>query len=416
MKMTPNATAPAPQRKPRAAHAPHLTNRPLAEALFAAASGDPLTVVTAPPGAGKTFTITHLAHQLATRMGLRVAIAAQTREQALDVANRTAALGAPTKMLLKRAAPRPQGLTQGVRTTHAGAIRGATGVIVATTARWQWTRTEAYTADILLIDEAYQLPYAALLAIGDLAPQVVMVGDPGQIDPVITGDTTRWEGHHTAPHLPAPIAMANAHPRHTTRVTLDQTHRLGPHTTAVAQLLYPALPFTSARPPEHVTHRGADLPEYATTPLHITAGPTDPTLTRTAADLALDLLDGATYTTVAGSRPLGPHDIAVIAPHVNQQSLIAAALAHHPDILVSTINAAQGLERPVVLAIHPMAGRRTTAEFATDLGRLCVTITRHRAHLNLITDTYTPGLLTPAATDAAIATNLAVLQALDAGC
>lgn len=57
------------------------------------------------------------------------------------------------------------------------------------------------------MDESWQCTYADLGALGAMAKQVVCVGDPGQIDRVVTGDVSRWEGSETAPDLPAPISL-----------------------------------------------------------------------------------------------------------------------------------------------------------------------------------------------------------------
>ena len=88
-----SATLPAVERAAPVAAA-HQTDPTLAAALFAAWSGDPAVVVASPPGAGKTRLVVHLAEQLHRRAGLEVAIAAQTRAQALDVTNRAVAVGA----------------------------------------------------------------------------------------------------------------------------------------------------------------------------------------------------------------------------------------------------------------------------------------------------------------------------------
>lgn len=63
----------------------------------------------------------------------------------------------------------------------------------------------------MVVDEAWQATYADLGALGAFAPQVVCVGDPGQIDPVVTGATRRWADTPTGPHLPAPVALLAAH-------------------------------------------------------------------------------------------------------------------------------------------------------------------------------------------------------------
>src|SRR3989442_9495592 len=98
-------TAPAaPAPKPAV---PHETDPAVAAAVFAAWSGDPAVVVASPPGAGKTRLVVHLAEQLHRRAGLEVAIAAQTRAQALDVTNRAVAVGAQVALLGARDSARP---------------------------------------------------------------------------------------------------------------------------------------------------------------------------------------------------------------------------------------------------------------------------------------------------------------------
>src|SRR5262249_40463331 len=67
-------------------------------------------------------------------------------------------------------------------------------------------------------------------------------------------------------------------------------------------------------------------------------------------------------------------------------SSVAARLADFPGVLIGTANQAQGLEREVVVVIHPLAGYRELPAFATDHGRLCVALSRHRAHATVIVD------------------------------
>jgi len=117
--------------------APHHTDPTLAAALFSAWSGDPAVVVASPPGAGKTRLVVHLAEQLHRRAGLRIAIATQTRTQALDVTSRAAAIGAKVALLGARESQRPAGLDR--RASYLGGVAHLgrwRGIAVATTARW----------------------------------------------------------------------------------------------------------------------------------------------------------------------------------------------------------------------------------------------------------------------------------------
>ncbi|WP_419708021.1 AAA family ATPase [Promicromonospora sp. NFX87] len=391
----------APATRPVPRPAAHTKNPTLARALYALWSGDPAVVVDSPPGAGKTHLITNLAEQLHRRAGMSVAIAAQTRAQAYDVANRTARTGAPVTFLGKVGAMRPTELEQGVTFASTRSMRPDAGIVVATTARWLVTDPNRWRADVLLVDEAYQMTWADFGALGALARdtgQVALVGDPGQIDPVVVADTRRWQRWASGPQVPAPAALRAAMGDAVTVLRLPQTWRLGPDTTDLIRALYD-LDFTSARPARSVLAPTA-LPEYAAHPITITSGVADPALILTAADLARTFATGsATVRTDDASHPVTPSNIAVIAPHVEQTTLLAAALADLPDIFVGTINQAQGLERDVVIAIHPLAGHPVAEEFATDLGRMCVALSRHRAHLAMVTDDRTPAVLARALRD-----------------
>jgi hypothetical protein len=83
----------------------------------------------------------------------------------------------------------------------------------------------------------------------------------------------------------------------------------------------------------------------------------------------------------------------VITPHVDQASAIAARLADVSGLLVDTANQAQGIEREAVVVVHPLVGYRDTPPFVLDTGRLCVALSRHRAHATVVIDTYTSVVL-----------------------
>jgi superfamily I DNA and/or RNA helicase len=72
---------------------------------------------------------------------------------------------------------------------------------------------------------------------------------------------------------------------------------------------------------------------------------------------------------------------------------VAARLADLPGVLIGTANQAQGLEREAVVVLHPLAGYREAPAFATDPGRLCVALSRHRAHATVICDVDTETVL-----------------------
>lgn len=361
-------------------------------------SGDALTVVPSPPGAGKTTLVALLAATLADRAGLRIAVAAQTRAQAAEVAARTGRLTTHVRLAWPKNQPTPDLSGTNATTTQKGRTltypNTGGGVIVATTARWLISDPGALAADVLIVDEAWQATYGDVGALGAFAAQAVLVGDPGQVAPVVTGSTDRWDGSPTAPNLPAPTALMAAHGDAVSRVTLRHTWRLGPATTALIQpACYPDLPFSSRRPPEHITLNDQPVPEVETLLVPAPGGPGDTTLLTALADRARTLIETGTLTTADGTRPMTADDLAVVLPHVSQAAAVRAMLADHPAALVGTANALQGMERPAAVALHPLAGYRNATTFGTDPGRACVMLSRHRAHLSVVADPATTTVL-----------------------
>lgn len=368
-------------------------------------------VVASPPGAGKTRLVVHLAEQLNRRACLTIAIATQTRAQAFDVTNRAAAIGAKVALLGVRDSHRPLDLHP-----QAGYLQGTAqlsrwkGAVVATTARWLWVNERDYTTDVCIVDEAWQMTYADLGGLGPLSTQVVLVGDPGQIAPVVTGDSRRWQNLPAGPQRAAPEALVAAYPESVTQLRLSSSWRLGPQTTALIQpAFYADLPFTSARPPRHIQLDGAALPELGVSLVTPLSGPGDPTIAAAAAAHVRQLLSaGLVVDDRAQARRLEPSHVAVITPHVEQASAVAARLADVPGVLIGTANQAQGLEREAVVVIHPLAGYREAPHFATDPGRLCVALSRHRAHATIVVDSNTEAVLRHAHTEAPHDTALAI--------
>lgn len=370
-----------------------------ADVLFRVWSGDPAVIVPSPPGAGKTRLVVLLAAALAHRAGLRVAIAAQTRAQARQIAQRLAVVSDERARLIVSAKGDLTSADTGLGIVRGRQIawpRSGGGVMVATGARWLFAKPQELQADVLIVDEAWQCTYGDLGALACMAAQVVLVGDPGQIAPVVTGETRRWQATATGPQVPAPDGLLAEHGDALAVVRMRQTWRLGPETTALVSGAFYApvgLPFTSRRPPEHLlTADGEVVGEIAHRDVLTTSGPGDPALAAAAAERVRALLD-CHVVTDDGIGPMSDEDVAVVVPHVAQASQVRALLAGDaPGVLVGTANALQGLERRAVVAYHPLVGRRAVTTFAVEAGRACVMLTRHRAHLTVICDPACPDL------------------------
>lgn len=390
----------------------------LARILLAVWRSDPAVCVPACPGAGKSRLVTMLSAALADCAGLRIAVAAQTREQALELAQRITAITDRAALIVASSQRRRSAPSLGVPTVGGRDVRWthSTGgeILIGTAARWLYVNPDAVSADVLLVDEAWQCTYGDLGALGALATQVVCVGDSGQIAPVVTGSTARWEGRKNGPHLPAPAALIASHGDAITVHELANSWRLGPATCGLlSEYFYPDMPFTSRRPDEAVIDpSGRVLPEIECRAMVVRHGPNDPALLEAVAQRVRELT-WHSYRSGGTTGALNAADIAVVVPHVAQAGAVRALLNGMPDVLVGTANALQGLERRAVVAVHPLAGYRNVESFGLDRGRMCVTLSRHRAHLSVFVDAASAPLLSAAArTDPDAAHAAAVLAAL----
>lgn len=392
------------------------------KALAAAWSGKRLMVVCSPPGGGKTSLLAIVAAHLRVQADLRVAIACQRNSQALDLCNRMAQLApaCPVQLFTRRGARRPGQLDQAA--SHANRqpvddpaklkageepVDSGRHVVVGTTARMAWLDLDGFACDVLLVDEAWQLTYADWLALAPLAQQCVLVGDPGQIDPVVTVDTSRWDRMVRAPHRPAPEALQAGGDVAVTRLTLPASRRNGPASVAALQPLYP-FAFDSARPDRRIVHDGVQQPELAASAVQASYGTVSEPLADAVADRARTLATSGVYVDEdGGERPLTPSGVMVVCAHVAQANAVAARLRDLPGLVCDTADAIQGAEALATVVWHPAAGKATVSEFDIDLGRLSVSLSRHIAHCSVIEDTGVRSRLAAADVDADTAEVLA---------
>ncbi|AXV10297.1 DNA helicase (plasmid) [Euzebya pacifica] len=422
----PHTSAPAdaslPDRLP-----PLIDGDVAVKTLASAWAGDPLTMVQSPPGAGKSTLLATVASHLQVRGGFVVGIAAQRTNQAIDLANKLARLApaADTVYVGPSSGKRPRDLEDGV--PHLRHIKPpddmANGlIIVATSAKWAHVPAGNFRADMLLVDEAWQLRYADWGRIAHVADQYVLVGDPGQIAPVVTCTTRRWTSP-TGPQVPAPIAIR--HLRATddpatspvTEYTLPNTRRCGPATAAVLAPLYP-FPFGSARHDRTLLIDGAPAEEFARVSVDSnSASRSDRQVAAAIAERVAELLRVGAYRDERGNvRPLRPDDIGVLTGHVDQTNAVRSHLSGLVDgadeVTVDTADAIQGSEFLVALAWSPVACKAALNDFDLDTGRLCVMLSRHVTHCVWFDRTDTSARLTDAGADSMLYRD--VLGRLDA--
>lgn len=386
---------------------------PFAKALYRAWRGDPVVIVDSPPGAGKTTLVVNLAAELRERAGLKVVVATPTNRGGSDIADRIAeSSGAEGTVVTGGRSMKP---TQGVRYVRPMDMykQENNPVVVRTIASCSLQPPEC---DVLIVDEAYQSTFADVAAAATMTEQVVMVGDPGQIGPVVSVDTRLWDGRKYAPHHRAPEVFVD-HPEAVT-LQIDGSYRLGQDTIDAISPLYD-FKFRSLCDQrtvgDHAEVERLELPNFDQTD--------GLDVLRTLADTAASFI-GQTITVTrpdgqTESAEAGQSDIAVVAAHNSQVNAISSMLAavELDGIYVGTADKMQGGQWDIVIALDPFTGIEELSPHHLSLGRLCVMASRHATHLTWAystgwRDALDQALPKPARQDATKATHIDVRQRL----
>ena len=381
------------------------TRRSLLEAVL---SGEPLTIVKAPPGSGKTR-LTLDAAGILLAANERIAIAAQTKSQADDICRRFVDdFGLPIVRFHSASGLPPSGLPPLVSLIAKTAdLPSGPCVVVGTSAKWGLTGIPDGGFDWLLIDEAWQLANADFMLMHKVAPRFVMVGDPGQILPVVTIETARWEVAEMPPHRPAPQLILDTEPDSSClRLELPATRRLPADSAEIVQTFYD-YDFESAVPEgdrgiEFAAAEGATAIDVAidllssgsiaalTVPTPADGPPLEEDLevAEIAASVVTRVLERAQQMKLHGNEsPFGASQIGMIATHRVMNTRMREALPPEiaSEVMIDTAERWQGLERPIMVVIHPVSGVTSPTVFDLETQRLCVMASRHQIGVIIIT-------------------------------
>lgn len=361
--------------------------RALSEVLDAVAEHAPVVVVPSPPGAGKTGLVERVAAFAAVIAGETVGVATTTRAQAQELVVR---LSTWESVHATWWAPRSR------RTATASDIAVVSrpdefpidhGVVVATAAKWARAPRSMHF-DLLVVDEAWQMPFGQFAPLISLADRFLLVGDPGQIAPVVQVNVSRWADDPAGPQRPAPDVLRARGVPGLVEVALPATRRLPADTARiVSDAFYPTMPFGSLAPDR--TLRSASWPGQGS--LAVTevsdqqVGIYDPDLISQAAAIVVGVIEDGTIEDGVGVRKVKPADVGVVCSYVHQVPQMRSALGTSlRGVLVETANRWQGLERDVIVGVHPLSGQPAPSEFAMDGGRICVMCSRHKTACLLI--------------------------------
>ena len=368
--------------------------------LAAVASGVAAVVVLAPPGAGKTRLVEDVALGVSGGLHQTVCVGCGTVAQVEDLARRLATSSSAEVVIYGASRYElPRAVADvGVEVTTSGpdALFAAESgkVLVATTAKLAAVQVLDGQIDVLIIDEAWQLADYVGAKVTPVGRRLVLIGDPGQIPPVVTADVSRWRDHPDGPHVALPAALMARFPGALSVHRLVASRRLQEESARiVGSAFYPDLPFGSLAPEARLGLASPAGGEHRDTLELIGNGRTLVMESVACGDMGIEqgvgeaivsfvadlLAHGPSRICGEVQRPLGVDDLGVVCSRVHQVAAVRAGLASRGlDVRVETAERWQGLEREVVIVFHPASLDGAGTGFAVQAGRMCVMTSRHR--------------------------------------
>jgi hypothetical protein len=376
--------------------------------LQAYRDGERRVLVDSPPGAGKTRLVEDTAAEGATENGWRVGVGTNTRNQRDDFAVRFRSRfpRIPLQVMLSSGeTPSSSLLVAGVPAiNHFNHRNRGAGVLVSTVHRHFYGVDHVPNGasglyNLVIADEAYQIQYRnGGLPLDALAPNRLMVGDPGQIAPFTELDVEIFESarDHVLWSLPAETARNEPD---MPRFQLPNSRRLPPDTVKLLQpALYPTLPFgaTATDAERRVVMAAAGATGDAIDGALDAVGDGASIVAISLPDVGYELEVDPELSTVAVEVAKRVHyrratwqherrqidinrDIFYIDSHVTSVTEAKAKFtAASIDLRADTPNVIQGQENLVAIVKHPLSSLQEADGFHLDPGRLCVMLSRHK--------------------------------------
>lgn len=347
-----------------------------------------------PPGSGKTFTAARMILAALDR-GKRVGVTANSHKVIRNLLNdvQTAAqkIGRKpvscTHKVTDRSDELPDWLNEETNNERAlEAIRTRSCEVLAGTA-WLWSREDAVGAvDILFVDEAGQMSLANAVAIAPAATNLVLLGDPQQLDQPLQGSHPAGAEVSALEH----ILKGEKTIRPGEGLFLDETWRLHPSIcTFTSEVFYEGL-LQSRLGLENQKIEGH--PWLGESGLRYVPVKHDgnqnssPEEVESIARLVAELLVPEVHWIIDENnrRRLLADDILIVAPYNAQ---VAALSRRLPGMRVGTVDKFQGQQAPVViysLTTSTPADAPRGMEFLYSLNRLNVAISRAKAMAILV--------------------------------
>jgi len=355
-----------------------------------------------PPGTGKTYSDARMIVELARR-GKKVGVSAlghkAIQNLLVEVVDAAAKAGVPVRVL-RRGKPTKEDEDAGIRVAkdngevEAALADGEVDVVGGTA--WLWSRESLFeSVDVLFVDEAGQLSLANVLALGQAARNLVLLGDPQQLEQPQQGSHPEGAQVSALEHVLGPRQTIDP----AAGLLLETTFRMHAEVCApISELFYAG----ELGPHESVGQVCVMGCELAARPGLLFA-PVEHSGNRNSSpeevEVVRDLIErltrpGVTWRDRKGAvKPVTLDDVLVVAPYNVQVGALQRALPG--GARVGTVDKFQGQEAPVViysLATSTPDEAPRGMEFLYSPNRLNVAISRARCNAILVAS---PALFEP---------------------
>jgi hypothetical protein len=366
--------------------APQPGETSVARAVRIAANLDrSVLAIQGPPGAGKTFTgarmicdavkrgkkvgITALSHKVIRKLLEEVVAAAQEAGQpGIHCLQKTDEFESTPEIEVTN---RNEDAWHGLRSGEANVLGGTS---------WVWSPAAAHEIlDVLFIDEAGQMALADVIAVAQAARNLVLIGDPQQLERPLKGSHPPGAELSALEHLldgrkTMPESMG---------MLLPETYRMHPAICDFTSELFYDSRLTAEQKTRfrtlsgHAWLGGAGL--WLVPVAHEGNRNSSPEEVRAVREIVASLVAPAIawYRSAGNPRPMSLEDILVVAPYNMQAADLQAALP--AGARVGTVDKFQGQEAPVViysLTTSSPADAPRGMEFLYSLNRLNVATSR----------------------------------------
>ena len=346
-----------------------------------------------PPGAGKTYTGARMICQL-LKQGKKIGITALSHkvirkllDEVVDAAHEAGFDGARCMQRSDEQEETPEIAAARDNVIPLRALQSGVANLVGGTS-WLWSRPEYFEAvDVLFIDEAGQMALADVIAVAQAARNLVLIGDPQQLERPFKGSHPPGAEKSALQYL---LGDHKTIPT-TTGLLLPETWRMHPSICDfTSQLFYDGRLGTRAFTQHRILQghpwlNGAGL--WFVPVAHEGNRNSSPEEIEIIAKIVESLLQPGVvwFRNATSSRPIELKDILIVAPYNAQVSDLLARLPSGAH--VGTVDKFQGQEAPIVIYSLTTSSPEDAPrgmEFLYSLNRLNVATSRAMSNVILV--------------------------------